>query len=190
MRILDRGTGLQGLGGIAEMLERGKYRYIRPLLPFSRKQLECYMTGRPWVEDPTNGSTDIRRNLFRHEVIPYLEKAVSLEVGGHIAQLSDTARDYNEVLAVALDHFWDFHRHSPQTPDYIFDKKELAGYTDDFILSALAHLLRRERGYTFGSRTLRDIVGFLRGASTEVAYDCLTIRKYRDKTVFRVGAGE
>lgn len=186
MRILDRGTSLHGLGGINEMSNRGKLIYIRPLLIFSRKQLKSYMDGRAWVEDETNAETDLRRNLFRHEVIPYLEKAVSFEVGRHIAQLADTARYYNEVLAVALDRFWESHRRSSRSRRYIFTKREVAEMDDHFWMSALADLVRRERGYTFGARTLRDIVGFLRGDVMLASYAPLTIRKENGNTVFSI----
>lgn len=185
MRILDRGTGLQGLGGIAEVSERGRYRYIRPLLPFSRKQLDCYMTGRSWVEDATNGSIDIRRNLFRHEVIPYLRRTITPDVDSHIVQLSDIASYQGEVLSFALDRFWDSHRRSTRSRSYLFSKEELTEYPDHFWVAALAHLLRRERGYTFGTRTLKDIIGFLRGEASDAFYPPLTIRKYKGEMLFK-----
>jgi tRNA(Ile)-lysidine synthase len=188
MRILDRGTGLHGLGGIDEISDRGKWIYVRPLLIFSRESLECYMKGRDWVEDETNADTDLRRNLFRHEVIPYLERTVSLEVGGHVAQLADTARYYNEVLVVALGYFWESHRRSPQARAYLFTKEEVSEINDDFWLSALADLIRRERGYTFGARTLRDIVGFLRSDVALASYFPLTIRKEKGNIIFSIAA--
>gem|GEM_PF-1865862 len=188
MRILDRGTGLCGLGGIPEISTRGKLFYVRPLLPFSRKKLEEFMHGRSWREDHTNADTDLRRNLFRHEVIPLLNRTLSTDVSAHISQLSDTSRHYSDVLAVALNYFWNSHRHSSRSHRYIFAREEITATSDHFWLSALAHLIRRERGYTFGSRALKDIVGFLRGEAAQAFYDPLTIRKNKDNVVFSISA--
>ncbi|HOW51581.1 MAG TPA: tRNA lysidine(34) synthetase TilS [bacterium] len=177
MRILDRGTGLQGLGGIAELSASGKINYLRPLLRFSRRQLADYMADRAWIEDISNADIDIRRNLFRHEVIPRLEKVLGHPVGDHVARLAETAGQYDEVLSVALNHFWETHRRSPRSRAYLLTCSEIANYPDAFWLAAIAHLVRQARGYTFGARTLKDMVGFLRGDSAFASYQPLTIRK-------------
>ncbi|HRZ41821.1 MAG TPA: tRNA lysidine(34) synthetase TilS [Bacteroidales bacterium] len=68
---LARGTGISGLRGM--LPKSGKV--IRPLLPFFREEIEAYaqQKGIAWVEDSTNSSLDIRRNLIRHEIIPLFE---------------------------------------------------------------------------------------------------------------------
>lgn len=67
-----RGTGLPGLTGIPER----NGRIIRPLLPFSRKQIDGYYqhAGLEHREDATNAETKYARNKIRHEVIPVLRK--------------------------------------------------------------------------------------------------------------------
>jgi len=67
-----RGTGLDGLTGIPEKNEN----IIRPLLPFSREQIEDYAKGKEitWREDVTNVETKYLRNKIRHDVIPTLKK--------------------------------------------------------------------------------------------------------------------
>ena len=69
---LTRGTGLAGVHGINSMA--GKV--IRPLLFASRAEIEGYVEQNDlsWREDRTNASTDYKRNLVRHKVIPLLEK--------------------------------------------------------------------------------------------------------------------
>lgn len=69
---LLRGSGLQGLGGIAPV--RG--RIIRPLLGVSRSEIEswCAATDTPHVEDATNADTAYTRNYLRHEVLPLLRE--------------------------------------------------------------------------------------------------------------------
>ncbi|MCD8366999.1 MAG: tRNA lysidine(34) synthetase TilS [Clostridiales bacterium] len=68
---LLRGSGLNGLGGIAP--RRGNL--VRPLLTTSRKEIEAYNAahGIPHVEDETNRDTAYTRNFLRHEVFPLLE---------------------------------------------------------------------------------------------------------------------
>jgi tRNA(Ile)-lysidine synthase len=67
---LVRGTGIEGLYGMSE--RRGWL--IRPLLPFSRAQLESYMeeVKQTWREDRSNASSDYKRNKLRHSGLPAL----------------------------------------------------------------------------------------------------------------------
>ena len=67
-----RGTGLPGLTGIPER----NGQIIRPLLPFSRQQVEDYYqyNGLEHREDATNAETKYARNKIRHEVLPVLRK--------------------------------------------------------------------------------------------------------------------
>lgn len=69
---LTRGTGLDGLTGIPEI---NKY-IVRPLLPFSRNQIESFAKENDikWREDQSNTSTKYIRNKIRHEVIPVLKE--------------------------------------------------------------------------------------------------------------------
>ncbi len=69
---LIRGTGLAGLKGIAER----NGNIIRPLLPFTRKELDQYAHANnlKWREDSSNQSRDYQRNLIRLEVLPILKQ--------------------------------------------------------------------------------------------------------------------
>ncbi len=65
---LVRGTGIEGLYGMSA--RRGWL--IRPLLPFSRAQLESYMeeVKQTWREDRSNTTQDYKRNKLRHSGLP------------------------------------------------------------------------------------------------------------------------
>ena len=65
---LARGTGIEGLYGMSA--RRGWL--IRPLLPFSRAQLESYMeeVKQTWREDRSNATQDYKRNKLRHSGLP------------------------------------------------------------------------------------------------------------------------
>lgn len=67
-----RGTGLDGLTGIPA--QNGNI--VRPLLPFTRKEIEAYaeQSRIEWREDASNTSDKYFRNKIRHHVIPVLEE--------------------------------------------------------------------------------------------------------------------
>ena len=76
---LVRGTGVRGMGGIRESVPlpgAEGVRIIRPLLDFSRREIEAYAVraGVGFRVDATNADTTIPRNLIRHEVLPRLSR--------------------------------------------------------------------------------------------------------------------
>ena len=56
--------------------ERSDVAILRPLLGFTRKQIEGYVFKWkvPYREDKTNASVEYRRNSIRHEIFPLFEK--------------------------------------------------------------------------------------------------------------------
>jgi tRNA(Ile)-lysidine synthase len=79
---MTRGAGLRGMTGMKEISglpysgESSDVRLIRPMLEFTRKQIEGYvMRNRiPYRTDSSNMSVEYRRNRIRHEVMPVLQK--------------------------------------------------------------------------------------------------------------------
>ena len=83
---LLRGTGLNGLHGMAQIadvaigdnsLETSKGPVLfRPLLEFTRKQIEGYVFAHkvPYRHDSSNFESDYKRNRIRNEVFPIFEK--------------------------------------------------------------------------------------------------------------------
>ena len=79
-----RGTGLTGISGMKPVSPlsfrptegSGEISLLRPLLAFTRKQIEGYVFANkiPYREDKTNASVEYRRNSIRHEVLPVLER--------------------------------------------------------------------------------------------------------------------
>lgn len=67
-----RGTGLEGLTGIPA--QNGNI--IRPLLPFSRLEIENYALENKiqWREDSSNASDKYFRNKLRHDIVPILKE--------------------------------------------------------------------------------------------------------------------
>ena len=81
-----RGAGLKGLTGMKPVSplpylsrhceERSDVAILRPLLTFTRKQIEGHVFAWkvPYREDRTNSSVEYRRNSIRHEVFPLFER--------------------------------------------------------------------------------------------------------------------
>ncbi len=89
-----RGAGLKGLSGMKPVSplplsrhseersalrhceERSDVAILRPLLTFTRKQIEghAFAWKVPYREDKTNASVEYRRNSIRHEVFPLFER--------------------------------------------------------------------------------------------------------------------
>jgi tRNA(Ile)-lysidine synthase len=72
-----RGTGMRGMSGIREDVPlpgAEGVRIIRPLLGFSRKEIEAYAVraGVPFRVDSTNGDVSFARNRIRNRVFPEL----------------------------------------------------------------------------------------------------------------------
>lgn len=69
---LSRGSGIEGLTGMPAKTQTLR----RPLLPFTRKELETYAhtNGVDWREDVSNADTKYLRNKIRLEIIPKLNE--------------------------------------------------------------------------------------------------------------------
>lgn len=71
-----RGAGPKGLSAMPVKKKLGNGFLIRPLLNFSRDELEKYalMHNFKWIEDDSNVDPRFRRNFLRHEIFPLLKK--------------------------------------------------------------------------------------------------------------------
>jgi tRNA(Ile)-lysidine synthase len=96
-----RGTGLRGLAGIP--MERAP-GILRPLLPFTRKQIETYArgTGLAPRSDPTNLDRRLARNLLRHEILPRLEAGPAPKAREALRRLARLARENEEAWGSLL----------------------------------------------------------------------------------------
>lgn len=107
---LLRGTGLRGITGMqVETVvpvtrdELSGVRLLRPMLSFSRKQIEEYVAANSleYHDDRTNAETVYKRNRIRHLVFPVFESL-------NPSFLTTFAREMNafsEVQEVADDYF-------------------------------------------------------------------------------------
>ncbi|MDF3124313.1 tRNA lysidine(34) synthetase TilS [Rheinheimera sp. 1928-s] len=73
---LKRGAGPAGLSGIAALQSFAAGWLLRPLLEFSREQLEAFAKEQQleWIEDESNADSRFDRNFLRLQVIPLLQQ--------------------------------------------------------------------------------------------------------------------
>jgi len=98
---LLRGTGTDGLAGIAyKRYERG-ICVIRPLLDFYRDEIEAYCEekGLEPVTDHTNNEAIYARNRIRLELLPYLESKYNENIQETLVRLG-------HIAAADKDYIW------------------------------------------------------------------------------------
>jgi tRNA(Ile)-lysidine synthase len=73
---LLRGSGPEGLSAIPDTRRCGRGWLARPLLAYSRRQIEEYVRGQrlTWVEDESNIDQGLDRNFIRNTVMPTLRE--------------------------------------------------------------------------------------------------------------------
>ncbi|MFE8149127.1 tRNA lysidine(34) synthetase TilS [Brenneria goodwinii] len=71
---LKRGSGPAGLSAMAARTTLGNHTLLRPLLGFSRQQLEKYARCHrlSWIEDDSNQDERFDRNFLRRKILPQL----------------------------------------------------------------------------------------------------------------------
>lgn len=99
---LQSGTGTQGLTGIPERREK----VIRPLLSFSRRELELYARdhGVSYREDSTNRDVAIPRNFLRHRVVAPWEAEVR-NLAEQINRSVRSVRDMESSLKYLIEQY-------------------------------------------------------------------------------------
>ena len=105
---LLRGTGLQGLRGVAarRALEPG-LGVVRPLLQTTRAEILAYLNalGQPFRVDSTNSDLSFTRNRIRRELLPLLAAGYNPAVSRVLARLAGQAEEAfrdEEAAAVSL----------------------------------------------------------------------------------------
>src|SRR5690606_28095979 len=96
---LLRGTGLRGLAGMPRRRPVGAGQLLRPLLPWSRRQLEDWARSQQldWIEDPANADPRYARTALRHELLPQLRQRWP-SMPDSLLRLAEHAAEANELL--------------------------------------------------------------------------------------------
>ena len=94
-----RGTGINGLRGIVHYKDDKSHIILRPLLHYSRADLEGYAAANKikWIEDDSNEDTSFDRNYIRNLLVPKIKERWSrAEESAH--RLSIIAAENYELL--------------------------------------------------------------------------------------------
>ncbi len=96
---LLRGAGVAGLAAMPVDAYYQDYLILRPLLRYTRQQLAEYANYHQlqWVEDPSNQSSQFRRNFIRHQVMPLLTNYYP-SASKTIARVADNCANANQLL--------------------------------------------------------------------------------------------
>jgi tRNA(Ile)-lysidine synthase len=113
-----RGTGIEGLIGIREIMEFNGMKLVRPMLTFSRDEIEKHLQlyGINWINDPSNESDKYERVKIR-KLINFISNS-DLVNGKHLISrlnlLSNNAIRTQNFIEIYLEkkigeicHFWD-----------------------------------------------------------------------------------
>ncbi len=94
-----KGTGLNGLEGIRELRDLSGFKVIRPILNFSRKDIEEYcITNELYPNnDSSNSNTKYARNNIRHNIMPAI-KIINPNIENALITLADIASGNNKVI--------------------------------------------------------------------------------------------
>ncbi len=94
-----KGTGLNGLEGIREVRDLGGFKVIRPILNFSRKDIEEYCIKNELYpnNDSSNTNTKYARNNIRHNIMPAI-KNINPNIENSLITLADIAAGNNKVI--------------------------------------------------------------------------------------------
>jgi tRNA(Ile)-lysidine synthase len=100
MHRMIRGTGLQGLRGIAAVRRFPFPLLLRPLLTVTRADVLAYLAelNQPFREDASNADPRFTRNRIRAELLPLL-KTFNPDVVSALARLAHQATEAHEVIA-------------------------------------------------------------------------------------------
>lgn len=163
---LLRGTGIAGLHGIRPLSERGSMTLVRPMLCFTRQDIDSYILEHslPYVEDVTNSQLDARRNRIRHRLIPLLRElypSFDITMLGNMERLGQVEEIYDHAVD-GIEERIEHHTHSPFGFDYTYIYIEELLNLDPFRPLVVA-LLRR---YGFSVTTIDNIIHAIMNGQT------------------------
>jgi tRNA(Ile)-lysidine synthase len=144
---LLRGTGLQGLRGIARRREIAPgVELVRPLLGVRRAEVMAFLRslGQPAREDSSNRDLRLTRNRIRHELIPLLAAHYNpavVEVLGRLAAQAAEAFGEEQAAAEALLAAAELPRAGREL---VFDQPRLAAASEREVRAMLRLVWERE----------------------------------------------
>jgi tRNA(Ile)-lysidine synthase len=126
---LLRGTGLQGLSGIAaRRLLPPRIEVVRPLLQVTRAEVLTYLEaeGQAYCQDSSNANLDFTRNRIRHELLPHLARHYNPAIVSVLGRLAGQAVEAYQDLQVLAQELLTESELPRAGKMLVFDQKRLA----------------------------------------------------------------
>ncbi|MGB5591518.1 MAG: tRNA lysidine(34) synthetase TilS [Gammaproteobacteria bacterium] len=178
---LLRGSGPAGLAAMPAVSDFADGWLIRPLLNFSRVELELWARQQDltWQQDPSNRDPGPRRNYLRIAVIPGLRErwpAAAASVGRSAAHCAEASMLLEELAGIDLSRL---------ATDDSLDAVALAKLSEARQRNVLRAWLRQRGMPLPGFRRLQSAIQQLvparRDANPEVRWPGGALRKYRQR---------
>jgi tRNA(Ile)-lysidine synthase len=181
---LARGSGLDGLTGIAESDCRQGVRLLRPLLTVTQAQLarEAQRLGLRWVEDPSNLDPRYARNAVRHRLMPVLRDVLP-DLAGQLPATIDLLRQARATLERLADDDLRAVSKPSQAGRLILDRVALAGLPAprrDAVLRAWVRSLGCLPPSQARLQAMSDQLVDATGAYGDVRHEGWQLMRYRD----------
>jgi len=148
---LARGSGVDGLAGIASVRNDGYVRLIRPLLGEPREAMRalCRAESIEWVEDPSNASTQYARGRLRAAAGVLATEGLRPEGLADTARRAARARNaLEQATSAVLARAASFHPEGWVS----FDPHALLNEPEEIALRSLAHAIGVVGGSVYAPR--------------------------------------
>ena len=167
---IAHGTGVKGLCGITEYSEIFGYKICRPLLSWSRQDVEEYCNTHKLNpnNDSSNLNTKYKRNFLRHKVIKDL-KQINPDIDNAVMRLSEIAASEQNIIKEYLDKI------SKEISDEnkINTKKFLEQSLD--VQKKFIHEMFIEKNLEYDSKKINDVISFITENTRTKAGNTLSI---------------
>jgi tRNA(Ile)-lysidine synthase len=179
---LLRGSGPKGLAAMPHCKPLGLGFHVRPLLHYSRADLETYAKENQlsWIEDESNDNTHFARNFIRHDILSTLKQRWPT-VANTLARVASNCAEAQQMLdALALEDVIAI----KGSIDDTLSVKKLLQLTPDRQRQALRFWLRQCNFPVPGTKKLLQIQHEMLHAAPDkaphVAWKTVELRRYRD----------
>ncbi len=182
---LLKGTSLKGLSGIHVKSERDGVEIIRPLLPFSRKEIDSYLAEKNLssVEDSSNFNLKIPRNFIRHKILPLMEK-INPNFKGSIFLITELLKDDEKYFSHLISSFIKEHYHKNEI---VIPMEKLLNLPKSILYRLIKEIFHSfgEKPITFGK--IEEVEKIINSARPNIFKDFLKIKVIReyDKLTFK-----
>ena len=191
-----RGSAPAGLAGIARS---GRDGLVRPLLPFTHRELVDHVAARGLLvhDDPANADPRHLRSWVRTTLLPLLTERIGPRVSGDLRRLGRQAAADRRAWDRALELVPELGLQVSST-GFAVARGPLRGYDDTLAIALLRAAARRAGGgLVLGPTRARRLVALARrpsgrrislgsGWTAEVAFDRLRVARATDEVVERV----